>query len=455
MLRMGMRRSLSLAVASAALVACNVYDESLLGTGGASSGGAGPTTSDTSTSTGTSACQTAEDCPGMDTACGTRTCDAGVCGVNPAPMGTEVGDTTPHDCKKTVCDGAGDATDAPNPSDPPDDDQACTDDTCNGDMPKFTPKADGAPCSMSGGHFCLAGGCVECIMNSQCASGVCTMQHTCAPATCMDNTQNGDESDKDCGGSCSKCLDGQHCDGPDDCVSNSCSGTICQPSCTDMQLNQDETDTDCGGASCPACPFGSTCMTPSDCVTGNCMGGTCGPYQIVISEVRTRGPMGGNDDYVELYNPLSVPVTLTSDIEIDARSDAGATYGARWNGAGEVMPPHSHFLIGGTSYSDAVAADASLSSGITDKASVVLKQGATVIDALCFWCGTTSPFDASYTCEGTPFVKASCSSTTNYTSAERLPGGPGGNGTDTNDNTADFMQSNPSNPQDLAAPPVP
>jgi len=43
------------------------------------------------------------------------------------------------------------------------------------------------------------------------------------PAPCEDGTKNGDETDVDCGGSCStKCAEGLNCDDNDDCLSGSC-----------------------------------------------------------------------------------------------------------------------------------------------------------------------------------------------------------------------------------------
>jgi hypothetical protein len=186
--------------------------------------------------------------------------------------------------------------------------------------------------------------------------------------------------------------------------------------------------------------------------------GTCVPV-ILISEVRTRGPVGAGDEFVELYNPLTTPVTLGADISIIARSNSGSSYTTRWTGTGQILPAHSHFLIGGSQYAGPPTADGALNPGITDEVSVVLIQGTLgptqqVIDALCLYCGT-NPFDATFTCEGTPFNKPSCSSSTNYDAAERKPGGAAGNGTDTQNNATDFVVTSPSNQRNLASPPAP
>lgn len=446
------------------LVGCSVYDPSLLGGGGAtgSTTDTGSTVSSgasmtTSSSTGGMSCSSPAMCPGMDTECATRTCDGGKCGVAPEMSGKALANQTPDDCKKNVCDGLGGTTVQEDAADTPNDGKDCTTDTCDGSNPKFTNKTDTTPCSQAGGKLCLMGACVECIDGADCTSGVCTAQHTCGAATCTDTIKNGTETDTDCGGMCSKCINGKHCSSGTDCVSNSCSGTICQPSCSDMILNQDETDVDCGGTSCLGCDIGKTCAASSDCASNNCgvnMKCSCATTHLVISEVRTTG-VNGNDDFIELYNPTSSPITLTSAFTIEARSDAGTTYNGRWTGANQVLQPQHHFLIVGSAYSNSagVPADAALTSGITDKVSVLLKQSGTVIDALCVWFGTADPFTGAmvpYTCEGVPFKKA-----TGNAIAERKLGGAMGNCTDSDDNSADWVSNAVSGEQNMMSPAVP
>jgi len=92
---------------------------------------------------------------------------------------------------------------------------------------------------------------------------------------CSDGIKNNDETDVDCGGSCSSCADGKGCGEDSDCMSNNCENDTCQvPICYDNILNGDETDVDCGG-SCPACPVGSRCGIDSDCSSGICKSSIC------------------------------------------------------------------------------------------------------------------------------------------------------------------------------------
>ncbi|MGB0679747.1 MAG: hypothetical protein ACPGUV_08815 [Polyangiales bacterium] len=94
-------------------------------------------------------------------------------------------------------------------------------------------------------------------------------------ASCSDATQNGNESDIDCGGSCGTCSTGLACGVGTDCDSGVCSSNICQaPSCSDAAQNGSETDVDCGG-SCGGCGDGQRCAVAGDCSSLVCTSGIC------------------------------------------------------------------------------------------------------------------------------------------------------------------------------------
>ena len=115
-----------------------------------------------------------------------------------------------------------------------------------------------------------------CNANELCESGVC-LGGTCAPPSCNDGIQNGQETGMDCGGGgCTPCPAGQGCGFAGDCLSQVCLGGTCQvPSCSDDVLNGSETDTDCGGPDCGPCEAGDSCGDFPDCASGICSGGTC------------------------------------------------------------------------------------------------------------------------------------------------------------------------------------
>jgi hypothetical protein len=118
-------------------------------------------------------------------------------------------------------------------------------------------------------------GC-NCTSNSDCNSNYCNSDNVCAEASCDDGEHNGDESDVDCGGSCSdKCGRGKMCDIDDDCDTGSCISKRCgeKNHCTDGIKSGDETDVDCGGSRCTPCGLGKECTFDSDCLSGFCQEG--------------------------------------------------------------------------------------------------------------------------------------------------------------------------------------
>ena len=148
----------------------------------------------------------------------------------------------------------------------------------------------------------------SCSANDDCESGNCdggTCAESSGPgpsAACDDGEKNGDESDVDCGGSCSACADGKSCSAPTDCVSGNCEGGSCVPagptvSCTDGEKNGDETDIDCGGSCAQKCDTEKACNTDNDCISYKCEGNLCkgadcklvsGSGQVIVNEVFTN-----------------------------------------------------------------------------------------------------------------------------------------------------------------------
>jgi hypothetical protein len=98
-----------------------------------------------------------------------------------------------------------------------------------------------------------------------------------ATAVCdNDDRVGGDETDIDCGGRvCQTCAAGKRCLTGTDCGSGICTNQVCQaPSCTDLACNGDETDVNCGG-SCTPCATGYACRVGADCKTGTCLNSVC------------------------------------------------------------------------------------------------------------------------------------------------------------------------------------
>jgi hypothetical protein len=110
----------------------------------------------------------------------------------------------------------------------------------------------------------------DCV-NGSCAAGFCQARH------CTDELWNEGESDFNCGGpDCAKCGVRQHCERPTDCITNACiEGECIAAGCDDEERNGDETAVDCGGGTCPACRVGEACELSGHCTTGICYHRLC------------------------------------------------------------------------------------------------------------------------------------------------------------------------------------
>jgi hypothetical protein len=170
-------------------------------------------------------CNMASDCPGMDTACQTRTCTGGACGLTFQPVGTILAMQVAGDCHVNQCDGAGMIVSVNDANDPSTDGNQCTTDTCLNGAPVHAPVAMGTACSQNGGVVCNANSsCVQCNAAADCSSGSC-VNNTCQ--TCTDGAKNGNETGVDCGGSCVGCAMGSPCNVNTDCGSGVCTMNIC------------------------------------------------------------------------------------------------------------------------------------------------------------------------------------------------------------------------------------
>jgi Dickkopf N-terminal cysteine-rich region len=211
------------------------------------------------------------------------------CGGSCGPCPDNGGCALTTDCQSGICD-SGSCT-------PP----SCTDGVANGD--ETSVDCGGATCpgcapgtgcvynsDCAAPLSCKAGICAPgCVTSGDCPAGQICLEvtqdvtaKTCLPsgtlpANCSDSTLNGDETDLDCGGSCSPCADGATCGAAADCQSAICSAMLCvAPTCSDGIQNGAETDTDCGGGCPNGCLITQTCNLPSDCGAPlTCTGGVC------------------------------------------------------------------------------------------------------------------------------------------------------------------------------------
>jgi len=163
-----------------------------------------------------------------------------------------------------------------------------------------------------------------------------------------------------------------------------------------------------------------------------------------IDQFRVRGPAGGNDEFVELFNSGSGAIDL-SGYKFNASNNAGTTGTRLTFAAGTLIQPGCHLLLtnsASSGYSGSVASDLKYATGVTDDGGLaILDASGTVVDQIGLSAG--SAYKA-----GTPLASLG---TTNadkgYARKTNAAGLPQNSG----DNSADFVTVAPTSPHDAAS----
>jgi len=180
---------------------------------------------------------------------------------------------------------------------------------------------------------------------------------------------------------------------------------------------------------------------------------------LVISEIQISGDGThlNDDEFVELYNPTSSPITMSS-WRLSRKNSAGTldTLVLTLNGT---VPAHGYFLItDGDGYNGSVTANVNYSApsnALTNNYTVLLYSdaGITLVDKVGFGPSSTDPegstFPSNPSANGSIERKAySTSDTTSMTS-----GGDAnkGNGFDSDNNSTDFVLRTTSDPQNISS----
>lgn len=193
------------------------------------------------------------------------------------------------------------------------------------------------------------------------------------------------------------------------------------------------------------------------CGTPPAPGAPAAVDHLVISEFRFDGPGGGDDEFVEIFNPTSNPIALlgyelrSQDGDLEARISVSDI--ARL-GTG-VIRPGEHLVFGSSTYDDGVLpydkVDIRTAGGIRNGEGAYLVAPARPLVHVSFVADAVST-GGTDELEGDPLPPISGRVIHSY---ERLSGGSSGNCVDTDDNGADFFHNMSSeNPQLLSAPPT-
>jgi uncharacterized repeat protein (TIGR01451 family) len=162
---------------------------------------------------------------------------------------------------------------------------------------------------------------------------------------------------------------------------------------------------------------------------------------VVISEFRTRGPRGEQDEFIELYNRSNRRLDL-SGWTVAVSDGSGVTRPLLTIAPGTLLPARSHLLLTNSSgYSGSVAADQTFTGDIADEGGIALRPLRGI------------PGDEVGMSNGSAFREGAVLAplrTNASQSYERRPGGTGGSTVDSNNNRADFRVRTPSDPQNRA-----
>ncbi|MBL9026532.1 MAG: lamin tail domain-containing protein [Myxococcales bacterium] len=301
-------------------------------------------------------CLAPSECPGSDTECQTRTCNAGVCGFAFAAPGTVLAQQAEGDCKQDECDGSGGVTSVNLDTDvPPEDGDVCTTSACDMGNPMQAAVMDGTPCSDANActqtDTCQAGFCtgsnpVVCTALDQChVAGICDPQNgSCSNPNAPDGTG---------------CDDGDDCTQTDTCQTGACSGAnpvVCTP--LDECHVAGVCDSGTGTCSNPTQPDGTPC-TGGACLAGSCEGApqvvstlpaegatniaesatisitfntAMSPASLTLKSTLDSGPCTGTiqvstDDFVTCV-PLTSPALSAGDTVLTVTPDPSLSFGA-------------------------------------------------------------------------------------------------------------------------------
>ncbi|PWH18420.1 MAG: hypothetical protein DDG60_00575 [Anaerolineae bacterium] len=163
---------------------------------------------------------------------------------------------------------------------------------------------------------------------------------------------------------------------------------------------------------------------------------------IVISEFRTRGPNGGNDEFIEIFNPTQATIDISGWYILRSNS-LGVINTTFQFPASTLLQPGQYYLVSHNSYTQTIP-DGTYNVGIADDGgiAITLPDMNTIIDQVGMSAGSAYG-------EG---MRLSPLTGTQNRSYVRNPNGTDGICHDNNANATDFVLLLPSDPQNSSTP---
>jgi predicted outer membrane repeat protein len=162
---------------------------------------------------------------------------------------------------------------------------------------------------------------------------------------------------------------------------------------------------------------------------------------VAISEFRTRGPNGVNDEFIELFNLTEQPIDIGGWKIRKSNSGGGGVADRMIILTGTIIPARGYFLAANSvGYNGLITPTQTYTEDIPNNGGIALTlPNNAVIDAVGM-----SP--TSFYRESTTLAPLGSNSDQSY---ERRPGGIVGSNQDTDDNANDFQLISPSDPKNL------
>jgi len=153
------------------------------------------------------------------------------------------------------------------------------------------------------------------------------------PASCGDNAKNGDETDVDCGGSCSPCEDSKSCELYTDCKSGFCDGSACTPCSAHAHCQSGhfcDLFSQNGGSCAQKYMMGVACNSDDQCSSGYCADSVCCDTECAETcAACTKVKTGGQDG-------TCAPVTKGLDPDVECTDQGPSSCGAKGSGCSGV-----------------------------------------------------------------------------------------------------------------------
>ena len=186
-------------------------------------------------------------------------------------------------------------------------------------------------------------------------------------------------------------------------------------------------------------------VTPTATITPGIINTPTAPNHLVISEFRTVGPLGANDEFVEIYNPTGAAVSISGWTILKSSSCGTSVQTLATITSGTILQPGQHYLLAASGSNSSITdADQTFSPGIANDGGLALYSTSGLTIDQVGMCATT------YFREGTILSPLTGTSDQSY---ERKPGGET-SCVDTTNNAGDFALISPASPLNHNSPEV-